>query len=102
MHYFIEHFEFCCSAVLAVCTAISLVVAIFRKTKFFRFQSFVDYLSSLIALAESLVGDGNGRSKFDIVFRSARSWLDDNHIDLSDEDLTRFIEDFLSTPEKKK
>lgn len=97
----VEHYEFIVSCVLACCSFISLVVACFRKTRFFRLEEFFDYLANVICTVESILGAGTGSSKFDCVFRTARSWLDAKHLDLSDEELTRLIEAFLSTPEKK-
>lgn len=100
---FVEHFELCCSALLAVTTTISLIVAIFRKAKFFRLQDFLTYLSTLCSFAESCFGDRpSGSTKLDLVLREARRYSDENHLGLTDDQIVDYIETLLSSPSKTK
>lgn len=101
--FFSEHLELCCSAVLAITSTISLIVATFRKTKFFRIQDFFIYLSTLCSAVESVFGDSSaGPSKLDLVLRQAREYNTSNHLGLSDEEIISMIESILAAPEKNK
>lgn len=98
-----DHFELCCSALLAITTTISLIVAIFRKAKFFRVQDFLAYLSMLCNFAESCFGDSSsGSSKLDMVLRAARRYSDENHLGLTDDQIVDYIETLLTSPQKSK